>query len=82
MPTYIESLEAALSDNCNRIADLCEIREAIIHKFDARFRELRDLDEMLSVSLRMSEATTLIDVEIELLSRGSKKLMHTLEVLT
>ena len=82
MPTHIADLEAALSDNCHRIADLCQIRDAVIAKFDARFAELRDVDEMISVTLRMSEATTLIDAEIELLSRGSKKLMHTLEALS
>ena len=82
MPTWIEHLNAALDQNCHRIADLCELRDAVIHKFDARFAELRDLDEMLSVSLRMSEATTVIDAEIELLSQGSRKVMAQMEAVS
>ena len=40
----------------------------------------RDLDEMLSVSLRMSQATTVVDAEILLLEQGSRKLMAQLAV--
>jgi hypothetical protein len=81
MPTWEEHLNAALEQNCHRIADLCEIREAILDKYDARIASSRDLDEMISLSLSMSKATTVVDAEIELLSQGSKKLMRQLEVL-
>ena len=81
MPTFYEHLEAALSSNCHRIADLCELREAVIHKFDARIAEVTDLDELLSVTTVMSETTTLIDAEIVLLSQGSRKLMAQMGTL-
>jgi hypothetical protein len=75
MPTYVEMLEEALNGNCERIADLCELRETLSATFDERLSRARSVEDLLACESRRSQALSTIDAEIWVLSKGSKSLM-------